>query len=69
MTDQSLPPDTRARIEELFAGVTPATLRQASRELERLVASLPSGMERRKYEAAIDCLPDMVKHLDARGDD
>lgn len=68
MTDPSnaLPDDPRARIEALFATVTPATLRQVSRELERLVAGLPGGLERRKYEAAIDCLPDMVKHLDAR---
>lgn len=53
-----------AQIEKHFAEATPQNVRQVSRELERLVRRLQDPALRRRYEAAIDQLPDMVAHLD-----
>ncbi|MFN3430715.1 MAG: hypothetical protein ACK46X_12255 [Candidatus Sericytochromatia bacterium] len=50
-------------IEKLFAEATPANVRHISRQLERLVRTLDDPKTRQHYEAAIDQLPEMVKHL------
>jgi hypothetical protein len=49
-------------IEKLFAEATPANLRYASRDLEKLVRQVADPDVRKRYEAAIDVLPDMVDH-------
>jgi hypothetical protein len=50
-------------IETLFAQADPQNLRDTERRLERLVRQLKDPQDRKRYEAAIDHLPDMVKHL------
>jgi hypothetical protein len=50
-------------IEKLFADATPANLRPTTRQLERLVREVGDRATRARYEAAIDHLPEMVKHL------
>ena len=50
-------------IEKRFADANPGNLRQVSRELERLVRDVSDRQVRARYEAAIDQLPEMVKHL------
>ncbi|HEY9722632.1 MAG TPA: hypothetical protein V6D47_11490 [Oscillatoriaceae cyanobacterium] len=52
------------QIEKHFAEATPQNVRYVSRQLERLVRQLPDPALRKRYEAAIDQLPDMVAHLD-----
>ena len=52
-----------AQIEALFARADAASLREVSRQLEKLVRQIEDEGTRKRYEAAIDQLPDMVKHL------
>lgn len=52
-----------AQIEARFASAEPANARLVSRELERLVRQLEDEGTRKRYEAAIDQLPDMVANL------
>jgi hypothetical protein len=49
-------------IEKLFAEATPGNLRYATRDLEKLVRQVEDPAMRKRYEAAIDMLPDMVDH-------
>lgn len=58
--DQSLLQD---EIEKRFAEADPANLRQITRDLEKLVRDVEDRQLRARYEAAIDQLPEMVKHL------
>jgi hypothetical protein len=58
MTDENL----NARIEALFATADAKNVRHVSRELEQLVRQVADAATRRRYEAAIDALPDMVAH-------
>ena len=49
-------------IETLFANVDAASLRLTSRKLEQLVRQVEDPVVRKRYEAAIDALPEMVAH-------
>ena len=49
-------------IETLFANVDAASLRLTSRKLEQLVRQVTDPVVRKRYEAAIDALPEMVAH-------
>ena len=48
------------RIEALFAQVTPATMRRTAKALEELVRLVEDPATRRRYEAAIDLLPEIA---------
>lgn len=50
------------RIEELFATADTQNVRHVSRQLEQLVRQLTDPATKRRYEAAIDQLPDIVEH-------
>ncbi|MEB3196263.1 MAG: hypothetical protein VKP62_03575 [Candidatus Sericytochromatia bacterium] len=56
------PDEVRADIEKGFAEVTARNLRTQQRALNALIARLPDPRERARYEAALDLLPDMLKH-------
>ena len=49
-------------IEALFANVDAASLRLTTRKLEQLVRQVTDPVVRKRYEAAIDALPEMVAH-------
>lgn len=55
----------RSEIEAAFARADLANVREVTRALEKLVRQVEDAAVRRRYEAAIDALPDMVKHLNA----
>jgi hypothetical protein len=50
------------QIETLFAEVNGENLRYSTRKLEQLVRQVEDPATRKRYEAAIDALPDMVAH-------
>lgn len=52
-----------SEIEGLFGKVDVTSLRVMTRQLEKLVGQVTDPLARRRYEAAIDALPDMLSHL------
>jgi hypothetical protein len=58
--------EVERKIEELFATAELKNLRNVTRDLEKLVRQLVDPVTKRRYEAAIDQLPDIVAHSGER---
>lgn len=57
--------ELKKAIEAAFARADRTNVREVSREIERMLRQLEDPALRRRYEGAVDLLPDMVKHGDA----
>lgn len=54
--------ELKKAIEAAFARADRTNVRDVSREIEKLLRQLEDPALRRRYEGAVDLLPDMVKH-------